>query len=190
MTEPRKDDQPKGPTSLMALSHEAARVEAMIMELAIANGGEVNPDLDAYLDEIKTRIAEKPDQYKYVIDRLEASSEMLYAQVRDFQRAAIAMESTVKAMKDRIKAAMEMMGVTEVKGKAWRFSISPIAKRLVVSNDDVFVKEHPEFSIVKTTVSVDTKRLKAALEAGHEIPGARLEGGYRLNKPSVLKGGE
>lgn len=128
---------PKPGTGLVALAAEAASIEAMIMQLAEANGGEIDDALDRYLDGIKAQIAEKPDNYKYVIDRLQMGAELLAEQAQQFDRAATAMDHTAEAMKFRIKEAIELLGVKSVQGKTWKFSLRGTTKRLVVDDAQV-----------------------------------------------------
>lgn len=175
-------------TGLVALSQEAARVEALLMELAAMDDGEIDAQLDAYLDEIKTKIAEKPDQYKYVMDRLGMASELLYAQANQFERAALVMESTVSRMKSSIKDAMEALQVDVIKGQTWQFKLGKAQQRLVIEDEAQFVKDQPQLVLVKTVYEIDRARLKEVLKAGQVIPGAGLEGGTSLLQQIVKAG--
>lgn len=152
-----KQVNPHTPTpgkGLIALSAEAAKVEAMLMEAAMANGGEFDAALDAYLDEVKAKIAEKPDQYKYVMDRLEAAAELLFEQATEFDKAGLMMESTAAQMTVRIKDAMQIMGVDHVKGKSWQFKLAKAAHKLVIHDPETLKKVAPAFVDVTISVSL------------------------------------
>lgn len=135
MTSPSNPHTPQPGTGLVALAAEAARIENLLMELAHQNGGEIDKALDAYLDGIKTQLAEKPDQYKFVMDRLKASAALLSEKADEFAVAAELLEQTADQMKERIKLAMDFLGTKAIKGKVWEFKISPAAKRLVLDED-------------------------------------------------------
>lgn len=157
---------PKPGGGLVALAAEAAEVERLIIALAEKNAGEIDMDLEAYLKEIETKLAEKPDAYKYVIDKLSVASELLHHQATQFLNAAAAMDSTVERMYGNIKAAMELRGWTEVKGKTWRFALQNTQKRLVV--DELQMTEHQKkVETAVTTILLTAKAYRDKSKAAY-----------------------
>jgi len=172
--------------SLVSLAAEARQVESMILSNAEANGGEINLELESYLDEIKSEIANKPDHYKFVLERLTATSEELAKQADEFSRAAQALDRTAKRIKDRIKEAMDLLGTKEISGYKWTFKLGKAQPRLVI--DEQELRAHaPNFLLTHTTQVPDKERIKALLLDGAVIPGATLEYGDAL-RSSINKG--
>ncbi len=160
-------------TGLVAMAAEAARVEALILALAEQNEGEIDAALEQYLNEIGTHLAEKTDQYKFVMDRLKMTTEMLFAQAEQFEKAGLATEHVVESMRDRIKTAMGMLGTEEVQGKTWRFKLSNTAPRLVM--DEEKADEHSKKVIDAASNLFTTARKLARAETDVEEVGLFAE---------------
>ena len=102
---------------------EANNLEAALIANAESNGGELDPALDAFLADIEKNVAEKVDAYKFVIDRLEMSAAMLDEQANRFYAASKSVDNACSRVQHRIKEAMTIRGVDEVKGTNWRFKL-------------------------------------------------------------------
>lgn len=160
--------------SLVALAEEAARVEGMILRYAEEHHGEINEQLAEYLDSIESGITVKADQYKWVLDRIEAAEEQLSTYVQKYREAAASLANAREAMRDRIKTAILSLGGKSVSGRQWRFQLAATQPKLIIT-DEAALRENPEFLETVTEVRLRKDVIKARLLAGEVVPGASLE---------------
>jgi hypothetical protein len=161
----------------------ASNMGAILAELGEA-GGELSPKIEAMLDDVGKDLAQKTDSYVMVMDKLEAESEFWKAKADAFTKVARGCANVVQQMKDRIKMAIVLTGEDEVRGGDFRFKLSPSQPRLTIDE-----RELPEeWLMVVTTKVPDKERIRMALDAGEEIPGAALEQTKTLRKYVNKKG--
>lgn len=162
--------------SLIQIAQDSAALEELLQE----TGGELNETLETFLVEIETGLTTKSDNYYSMMDHLGSTAERYRKRSEAYRQAAKAAENIVERMKERIHAAMQIMGKTEVEGKTIRFKIQNSPASLKI---DEGAKLPSEMTIV--TVTPDTTKIKAALKAGDTIEGCRLEQGTHIR--SYLK---
>lgn len=158
--------------TLLNLSEDSARIEREIIE----NGGELTPELNAELESVGTALAEKIDSYYWRIKQLEAKAEFFKERAKEFSAVATSMNKYVKTMNERIKISMLNLGEKELKGDKFKFCISATKAALVV--DVALLPDR--FKII--SYSADGDRIRNCIESGEEVPGARLEQNWRLDK--------
>lgn len=180
--------QPKPGATLGELIAQSVTLESLIVRAAEERGGEIDRELEAFLETVQRDVAHKADAYKFLLDRFETSAAMFYEQAAKFTEAADALDSAQQKLRDRIKEAMGVNGLTEVKGKHWRFRLVKTQPKLVLA--DNYEKVLPsEYLVVKTVYEVDKAKLRGDLAAGKEVPGAMLQESESL-RPYVNKAGE
>jgi hypothetical protein len=161
----------------------AANMGTILAEIAEA-GGELSPKIEALLDDVGKDLALKTDSYVMVMDKLEAESEFWKSKADSFSRVSKGCAHVVQQMKERIKMAILLMGEDEVRGADFRFKLSPSQPRLTINEHEL-----PEEWLMVVTANVpDKERIRAALEAGQEIPGATYEQTKSLRKYVNKKG--
>lgn len=166
--------------TLVSLS---ANMGTILAEIAEA-GGELSPKLEAMLDEIGKDLARKTDSYVMVLDKLEAEEEFWKAKADAFSRVAKGCAAIREKMRDRIRTAIELTGEAEVRGDDFRFKLTDSKPRLVI--EEPYLPE--QWWMVVTEEHPDKDRIRAELEAGGTIPGARLEEVKSLRKYVNKKG--
>lgn len=152
--------------SLIQIAQDSAALEELLQE----EGGELTETLETFLAEIETGLTTKADGYYSMIDHLGSTAERYRKRSEAYRAAAKSAENVVDRMKERIHAAMQIMGVQEIEGKSIRFKIQNSPASLKIEDG---AKLPADMTIV--TVTPDSSKIKAALKAGESIPGCRLE---------------
>lgn len=159
--------------SLIELASEAQ----VICKLILESGGELSPELEQKLDVNTTALLAKVDSYVFIEEHLEANAAL-------WKRKADACKSIhdryVKAqdrLRDRIKIGMQVLERDELKGKNYRYKLSKLKPKLVISDP---VKLPIECKMVVSETVPDKEKIKSLLEDGIEVPGASLEPVYQL----------
>lgn len=156
--------------SLLAMTAEAAQLETALMAHAEAHLGEISPELERMLEEVEAKLAVKADSYKYLLDRLKYSAEMLWGQAESFDRAAKQLDMAQERLRDRIKQVMIMRETQEVNGVNWRWRLQAAAPKLEVDLDQL---PH-ELKIEKVTYAPNRELINELLRAGKEVPGVKV----------------
>jgi hypothetical protein len=158
-------------TSLIQIAQDSAALEELLQE----SGGELSETLETFLAEIETGLTTKADNYYSMMDHLGSTAERYRKRSEAYRAAAKSAENIVERMKDRIHAAMQIMGKTEVEGKTIRFKIQNSPASLKIAEGTVLPAE---MTIV--TVTPDAAKIKAALKSGDTVNGCRLEQGTHV----------
>lgn len=162
---------------LSELVSKAVELENQIIVRAEETQGEIDPILDAFLEDIKNEIKEKSDSYKFVMDSLTARAQMLEATANKYLRVANALEKTNERIQSTIKEIMLRENIHILEGKDWTFKIVPTAGRVEVWNE----REIPaSLTTVKTTVTPNKDEIKKRIQLGEEVPGAKVIPGWSL----------
>lgn len=157
--------------SLIQIAEDSAALEELLQE----TGGELTKTLESFLAEIETGLTTKADNYYSMIDHLESTAERYRKRSEAYRAAAKSAENIVEKMKERIHAAMQIMGKSEVEGKTIRFKIqhSPASVK-------IYDPSGIPADMTIVTVTPDTAKIKAALKAGELVDGCRLEQGTHI----------
>lgn len=151
--------------SLIQIAQDSAALEELLQE----TGGEVTETLETFLAEIETGLSTKADNYFSMMDHLGTTAERYRKRSEAYRAAAKTAENIVERMKDRIHAAMGLMGVQEIEGQSIRFKIQKSPASLLIEAD---AKIPSDMTVV--TVTPDTTKIKSALKDGFDIPGCKL----------------
>jgi hypothetical protein len=79
--------------------------------------------------------------------------------------------------------AMASNGITQIKGKAHTISLMPGKQRLIIENPDLIPEDYKiriPAQFIEARDVPNENAIKAGLEMGHEIPGARLVNGEQF----------
>lgn len=176
-----ENEEKFGSATLMELNEQANAIERMLIE----NDGELTPELEDAIQNIEIHTARKIDGYAFVIDRAKMLEKFWKEKAKTYTNVGRGCANLVKQIQDRLKWVMEEQEKPVIEGDEFRFSLTDIAKRLEIVDVDLLPDE---YKIEKTVYEPDTAAIRAAIEAGEEIPGANLLGGKRLNRSHAKKG--
>lgn len=155
---------------------ELAREVTAIEKVLIEANGEITKELEVFLEKIKSNLVQKVENYDFIIHSLISKAEFLDSRAGEFWMGAKRITDFVGRLKDNIKIAMLEMQVKELQGLSKRMVLSNGQKKLMIQEDLL----PQEYKMATTTIVPDKEKIKAALLAGKDIPGARLEDSIQL----------
>ena len=139
-------------------------------------GGEMDALTEALLSDVDQNLAHKVDAYKFIQDELETEASRLKLQAEEFSRAAKSLDRVKEKLKDRIKYAMGVLEVDELKGELYRYKLSELDPKLII--DETLIPD--DLKMVKTEVICDKERIREAWKSGENIAGVRAEAVFQL----------
>jgi hypothetical protein len=153
--------------SLIVLTQDYQR----LMTLLIEAGGEITPEIEQELTINQETLAKKTDGYDFLITKLEAEEEYWKARSDQYTRVARSCANARARLRESIKAAMQIMGATEIVGENATFKLVNGAPKLVLNDKDL-----PKEFVTETVLVEPNKDLiKATLKSGNTVPGAHFE---------------
>lgn len=144
----------------------------------VETGGELTPDLEQALELSERDLAEKVDACAVVLERLDHEAAYWKDKAASYAKIGKACEAARERLRERIKGSLIMLGQQELVGQDVRFRLSPAKARLLIDETNL----SSEWKIQVTTTEPDKERIRAMLDDGLEIPGARLEPGWSLRQ--------
>lgn len=123
------------------------------------------------LESLQGDIEDKAEGYGMVIAQLNAEAEMLMVEsVRLSKRAKTALNNADR-LKRRLQAALTEMQLKKLKTNHFNFTVRKNAASVVILPDT----EIPDEYLVQQEPKVDKAKVKADLQAGKDLPFAKLE---------------
>lgn len=159
-------EQEKPSQSLVQLAKASSDVELALLE----SNGELTPEIEQALEVIAQELPAKVDSYSYLMDRMDQAADWYSGRAKQYEAVSKACDNVVLRLKNNIKAAMHLLGSTKVEGNEHKFSLTPMASKLVLTGDvpREYMKE-----VMK--LEVDKDAIRSALVMGEQLPFARLE---------------
>lgn len=142
-----------------------------LAEELMENGGELTPLLEEQLAITEEQLQNKSVAYSFVIKQMDADIDIIDAEIKRLQALKKQREKASEYLKERIKHAMELFSIEEIKTPLVKINFR---KSETVEVDDV--NQLPAaFKVVKVTEQADKAAIKAALKDGVEVTGCRIE---------------
>lgn len=158
--------------SLVSLVNEHQELMRLIYDAE----GDITGALDEMSQSNSMALAAKADNYNFMIVRLDAEEAALKQQAEMFTRAAKRATQAREWLKNNIKNAMAALETRTLEGETIKFTLSPSKPALEIDEAAL----DPAFTMQVTETVPDKERIRAALEAGEQVPGARLRQGFTL----------
>lgn len=158
--------------SLYHLSADMAALEDLL-DLALESGAEADAAaIDAWLDELQGSLADKLGR----VARWRATELALAAagkaEAKRLTDRAKVREARVERVEAAVQALMERLGAKKVDTDVATFSLQkPGGKDPVVVVDDAVLPD----DLVRVKREADKEAIRAALEAGRDVPGATIQ---------------
>lgn len=141
-----------------------------LAEELIDNEGELTPELETALAITEEQLQNKSVAYSFVIKQMDADIDTIDAEIKRLQAAKKQREKASEYLKERIKHAMELFSITEIK--------TPLVKINFRKSESVEVENvnwlDEKYKTVKVVETADKRAIKEALENGAEIMGCRI----------------
>lgn len=160
--------------SLITLAEESAKIEIALIE----SGGEITPEIEAWLADVEIDLPEKVENYALIMERMEALGSHYDDRAEMLQRMSRAVANVVERCKENLKIAMVKLETDEIQGVDVRFKMTESAGAVVYENEKLIP---PEYTTIEQVVKIDKKRIGEDLKLGVPVDGCRLE------KKKVLK---
>lgn len=166
----------------MSLYHITAELAALI---DLAESGVPDAEMAAAVAEHRTALVEaldaKADSYAALIQTLRVRAEARRDEADRIKALAAADDGLADRLADALREAMQQVGRTKIDTTRFRLSVRTNGGKLpLVIEDEAALP--PVYRVPVYTERVDRDGLRAALEAGEAVHGARLgERGVRLD---------
>jgi len=141
-----------------------------LAEELLDNGGELTPELSEKLAITEEQLQNKSVAYSFVIKQMDADIDTIDAEIKRLQNAKKQREKASEYLKERIKHAMELFNIDEIKTPLVKINFR---KSETVEVDDVNKLPAP-YKVVKVTEQADKAAIKAAIKDGVELPGCSI----------------
>lgn len=141
-----------------------------LAEELIDNGGELTPELSEALQITEEQLQNKSVAYSFVIKQMDADIDTIDAEIKRLQAAKKQREKASEYLKERIKHAMELFSIEEIKTPLVKINFRK-SETVEVEN----VNHLPDKYIVrKLTEQADKVKLKQAIKDGEIIDGVSI----------------
>lgn len=144
----------------------------------IANDGELSPELEKRLHDLVDRGNNKVDACIYFTEMAENQVEFLKEKSMMFRKKANSLQNSIDIVRDKIKLLMRHLNMAKMSGYDFVYTLTNSAKSLSI--DQANLDEN--YFMITTIREPDKERIRADLEKGIEIKGAKLEQGKTLKK--------
>ena len=154
------------------------RYQALDELLDGAGGDLTDPAVEAYVDEIVSELESdrdaKLDGYCAYIAELQARADARQAEADRLAARAKVDEGNAARLKERLRALFELRGWGKVETPRYTLRLTNNGGKLPLDLDADIRPEDLAERFRRVKVDVDTEAVRAALEAGEEIPFARF----------------
>lgn len=158
-------------------------------ELLTDCGGDITDEkveeiTQQWMTEITKDLANKSDGYQFRMKDMEAMEVQFKEYETLYRNARKSLERVSESLKDRMKFAMNEMGVSEIQGNQFKYKLSDSAPSVEITNEGMLPAM---FCREKVVIEVDKKAVKDhVLATGEEIPGVIINRGKTL-RISIVK---
>ena len=165
---------PQQALSLYQLSNDYLNVLAFLTDA----DNDIEPQvIHDTLEAIEGELQDKVVNVAKFIRNLESTAEAIKAAETEMAKRRKALEQRVTWLKGYLKSNMELTGIQTIECPYFKLSIAKNPASVEVL-DETQIPEH--FKRIETVVHLDKTAIKAAINAGQTIDGARLVNGTRL----------
>lgn len=125
-------------------------------------------------------IEQKIENYYGLMNRLKPMADYYKAESDKYLKMKRGLEAVVERMNGNLREYMRLNELNEIHGVSHRFVLSKTSPKLIIEDES---KIGAAYKVI--TTEIDTKLLKAVMQSGTEVEGAKLEDSYSLR--SYLK---
>ncbi len=138
-----------------------------------APDGELLPEAIEKLAALDGDLESKLEACCRVLRNFESEADVCKSEADRLARRAQLAANNARRLKEYMQRTLELLGVPKIRAGTFRLSVCSNGGRLSVDTSGALIGAiSPEFQRVTTTL--DTDRIREALEAGREVPGCRL----------------
>lgn len=156
----------------------AFQFESIMDEIANSEG-EISTEMEEALKSSDLEFAKKIDAYGHCDSRMTQEIEYLKKKADTLYARAKRIEAAQDRMKDVLKSVMVAMELKKAQGEDYSFTLSPSKPKVVIVDESMIPNVYWRKEVVEKISKDD---IRAVLENGSEVSGARLEASYTLRK--------
>lgn len=124
------------------------------------------------LDAIEGEFNQKAVAVSHIILNLDSDSEAIDAEIKRLTERKRAIENRRDDVREYLRSNMEAAGITKISCPLFSITLAQGREVVVIDDEDSLPDELVN---VTTKVAPDKAAIAAAIKAGQEVPGARLE---------------
>lgn len=144
---------------------------AQLLDAIEEGGGELTPEIDQALTITEGQFADKATDYGLAILNLDAMAAAAKSEKDRLAKLQKFYENTAKTLRARLSGAMQALDHPKVETPTLRLFL----RHSVSTEIDDIDLVPKEFKTAKVEMVADKAAIKAALQDGQEVPGARLQ---------------
>jgi hypothetical protein len=130
------------------------------------------------LDSLQCAIEEKAQGIAVIASEMTADIGYVDSEIKRLQARKRSIEGNVERLKDYMQTNMQALGMEKIKTPTHTIAIRQNPASLVIDDAKALYAEY--LTIIPQTVEPNKQKIKDALKAGKEVPGARLTAEKRL----------
>lgn len=138
-------------------------------ELERATDEEASAIMLAQLEALGSEIQYKGEDYALIADEFERQAEAIDAIAKQYRDRALVRKNRAELIRTRLRDAMLSLGLKQLKSDRVSLTIVHGPPRVELEKDF-----DPGYEFTRVKEEIDKTKLRDALKAGREIPGARL----------------
>lgn len=158
-------------SSLYLLAQEYKDLETALLATADEETGEVSVDIAAAVEKAHGTFQEKAIAVATVYRHMGTYSDEIDAEIKRLQALKKHVDKEQARVRDYLAMACEMTGTESIRGVYANISFRK-SESTVIDDEALLPRE---YVVEKVTYSPDKAAIKAAIKAGQEVPGARIE---------------
>ena len=161
----------------MSTLPELVRRANELEEKLVESGGEITDIIAQIEDDLRTDVQRKAEDYYFILERVKSNSEFYKEEADKYYKIAKSLENTHERIKEFLKGGMIAMDISEIIGERVKVKISDSKGKMEILNENDLPQQ---YKMIVTTTEIDKEKLRADLEAGQHITGAKLVKGKTI----------
>lgn len=154
--------------SLIELTQIANDIQMKLME----SMGEVTDEIEKALVEIESRLPDKVDGYKFIIDKAESDAAFWADKAQEAAKISSQLIDYIDRLKKATLVAMMQLQTDKIEGHDFVAKAINASPKVFIENADLIPFTFKE--IVATT-NIKKREILEAIKSGKQVPGAHLE---------------
>ena len=143
----------------------------ILADKIIANGGEVDDELNELLQINQEQLEQKGRGYGFIVKDLENEIDIIDAEIKRLSAFKVSRNKTIDRLKETLSNSMQMYGIEKLDSPTLKISFRK-SESVEVENQSILDEK---FLDMKTTFSVNKTKIKEAIKAGENVLGAVLK---------------
>ena len=158
----------------MASLYEIAWMYRQVLEMEPESEDEFGAMMTAR-DEVRGELTEKADNIVKYIRNLSAEADALKAEEAALYKKRRAVENKAERLKAYLAAQMTLCGLRELKAGLFKLRFQPTTPAISIVDEAAIPEQYR-----RVKVEIDRLAIRAALQAGEEVPGIEVQRGEAL----------